>query len=165
MCDGAERQDRVEARQGTYFYLEKPVAGSDLGGFRLVLRRHAAHRIGDAAIDEGEPVIGALGIGAAGEAKFTQGLIEEYAGKVAGEGTSGPVGAAQAGREPDDEQAHILAAERGDGRVVPIGKERALRAAERGKPWTKRAIAIGLRLARRSAAHVTPRFCGVCISR
>ena len=82
-------------------------AGVDLVRRRLVLGRHAAHRIGDAAIDQFEAVIGARGISAAGEAEIDQRRVEQVAGIVAGERPAGAVGAAQAGRQADDQEARV----------------------------------------------------------
>ena len=86
---------------------------------RLVLRRHAAHRIGDAAVDQLKSVVGMRAVLAAREAVARQRLVEQLAGVVAGERPAGAVGALQAGRQTDDQQARIERAERGDRRVEP----------------------------------------------
>ena len=59
MRDAAERDNGAQV-----FHLgdggnEKVAAGLDLGRRRLVFRRHAAHRVGDAAIGQRQAVIDA----------------------------------------------------------------------------------------------------------
>ena len=50
--DAPERQDGGKARHRRDAAREERSAGADLGGRRLVLRRHAAHGVGDHAVDE-----------------------------------------------------------------------------------------------------------------
>ena len=50
MGDLAQRQDHFHVRQGLQLRFQELAAGLDLRRLRLVLRRHAAHRIGDAAV-------------------------------------------------------------------------------------------------------------------
>ena len=104
MRDAAEREDRAQVLHLGDGRLEKIAAGVDLGRRRLVLRRHAAHRVGDAAIDQRQAVVGPRLVVAAREAEFAERLVEQVAGIVAGEGPAGAVGALQAGREADDQQ-------------------------------------------------------------
>ena len=86
---------------------EEVAAGRDLGRRRLVLGRHAAHCIADPAIDQFEAVVGACGIGAAGEAEIDQRRVEQVAGIVAGERPAGAVGAAQPGRQAEHEKTRV----------------------------------------------------------
>ena len=74
------------------------------GGGRLVLRRHAAHGIGDHTVDKLKAVIGALAILACGEAAGEQGFVEKIAGEIPGEGPAGTIGAAQTWRQPDNQK-------------------------------------------------------------
>ena len=61
--------------------------------------------------------------------------IEQVAGIVAGEGTAGAVGALEAGRQPDDQQAHravtAVAHPAATGRVEPVGLGGAIVVAKR----------------------------------
>ena len=85
---------------------------------RLVLRRHAAHRIGDRRADQLQPVVGPRLETARGEAEADQRAVEQVAGIVAGERPAGAVGAAQAGRQADDQQPHA-SRPRAAGRSAP----------------------------------------------
>jgi len=75
-------------------------AGRDLlrGGF--VIRRNAAHGIGDPAIEQLESVVGAGGVTTVRKAEFSQSRVKEVAGIVASEWPPGAVGAAQPGARP-----------------------------------------------------------------
>ena len=80
-------------------------------GRRLVFRRHAAHGVGDARVDQRQPVVDAFVVVAARERKFLQRRVKKVAGIVAGERPPGAVGALQARRQSDDQQACGLVAE------------------------------------------------------
>ena len=54
-----------------------------------------------------EPVVRPRLVVAAGEAELLERLVEQVAGVVAGERPPGAVGAPQAGREADDQQARV----------------------------------------------------------
>ena len=90
------------------------------------------HGIGDARVDELQAVVGALLIGAAGEAEAEQRLVEQVAGIVAGERPAGAVGALHAGRQADDQQARGDRPEGRHRRVEPVRME--LAANSRGTP-------------------------------
>ena len=55
--DGAERQHGAQLRKARDRRHQELPAGGDLGADRLVLRRHAAHRIGDRRADQLQPVV------------------------------------------------------------------------------------------------------------
>src|SRR6202040_4029921 len=112
----------------------------ELEGQRLVLGRQAAHGIGDAAIDEMQPVVRIGAIGALGEAELQQGRIEQVAGIVAGEWPAGAVGAAHAGRQPDDQDARLEVAERAHRRILPVGILAPELVPERDEPWAARTV-------------------------
>ncbi len=69
------------------------VAGLDLGRGWLVLWRHAAHSIDDAAVLEDEAIIRAALIVTRRQIGLQQGLIQEIAGIIAGKGAAGSIGA------------------------------------------------------------------------
>ena len=77
------------------------------------------------------PSSGARVVVAAREAVTRQRLVEQVAGIVAGERPPGAVGAAQAGREADDQQARVERPERGHRRIEP--GRLAARASPRGR--------------------------------
>ncbi len=52
MGDAADRQQRAQTRQSGDAADQELTAGRDLVRRRLVLRRHAAHRIRDHAVDQ-----------------------------------------------------------------------------------------------------------------
>src|ERR1700730_6510450 len=118
-------------------------AGRDLLRRRLVLRRHAAHRIGDAAVDQLEAVTGAGVILAAGEPELEQRCIEQIAGIIAGDRPAGAIGAAQSRCEANDEEARVGWPERFDRRVEPLRFLRTPSFAENDEARAARAIATG----------------------
>ena len=128
--DAAEGNDRGELRHLGDGLFEKAPAGPDLGRRWLVLGRHAAHRIGDAGVDEFQSIIRAFQIDATGKAEIDQGFVEKIAGPVAGEGAARAVGAAQPRCEANDQQTRRGRAEGGDRRIVPVGLTRARLLAE-----------------------------------
>jgi hypothetical protein len=107
----AEREDDARLGRRRQLVRQETVAGLDFTRFRLVLRRHALHGVGDAAVDQLQAVIRRHGLRPAGEAEAMQGGIQQDAGVVAGERPSAAVGAVIAGREADDEQRRLGIAE------------------------------------------------------
>ncbi len=101
--------------------LQKIAAGVDLGRRRLVLRRHAAHRVGDARVDELEPVVDARSKAPSGEAVLLQRRIEQIAGVIAGERPPGAVGAAQPRCEADDQERALTEPNDGTGALNHSG--------------------------------------------
>ena len=104
MRDGAEGEDRLEAGPSLQLGGEKRPAGGDLGRLRLVLRRHAAHRVGNAGAAQLQSILWVGLVMADGKARLQQGSIEQVAGKIAGERAAGPIGAAEPGRQADDQK-------------------------------------------------------------
>src|SRR5215470_18398735 len=111
------------------------------GGF--VVRRNAAHGIGDAAVKQLEPVVDAGGVMAAREAEFSQSRVQEIAGVVAGERPPGAVGAAQPGGKAHDQKPRVVGSKGIDRSVKPARLALAPRLAKRHQPRTARAIAAG----------------------
>ena len=140
MRDRAEREDRPEPRHSADLGGEKPPAGRDLARFGFVLRRHAAHRIGDAHAPELETVIRTGVIIALGEPEFAQRRIEQSAGVIAGKRPPGPVRAAQARREADDQQFGSGIAEGRNRRIEPFRVGSPLSLPESRKAWAERAV-------------------------
>ena len=141
MGDAAERHDDAQLLHFRDGGDEKFAAGVDLRRCRLVLRRHAAHAVGDAGVNQLKRVVGARLEGAAGETVFLHGGVEQIAGEVAGERPSGAVGAAQARGEADDQQARVERPERGHRRVEPRRLTRAPSLAKLREPRTERTVA------------------------
>ncbi len=80
----------------------------DLGADGLVFRRHAAHRIDDAGIQQAQTVVRTSLELASGKTEFTQCAVEQITGIVAGEGASGSIGAAQTWRQPHNQEPNIV---------------------------------------------------------
>ena len=142
--DAPQRDDGAQLRHLRDGGFEKIPAGVDLRRRRLVLRRHAAHAVGDAGVDQFETVIRPRLEHAAGEAVFLQRRVEQVAGIVAGERPPGAVGAAHAGGEADDQQPCAQRPERGHRRVEPGRLLGAPFLAERHEARAARAVAPGL---------------------
>ena len=114
MRDPAERNDGAQL-----FHLgdgrdEKIAARLDLLRRRLVFRRDATHGVRDAAVDQLEPVIRMRAVVAPREAVFFERLVKQHARIVAGERSARAIGALEAGREADNQQACTKGAEGGD---------------------------------------------------
>src|ERR1700688_4518212 len=99
----AERHDRAQPWHSLDGRRQKGPACLDFYRKRLVLWRHATHRVADPAIDQLKPVVRPRLIDALGEAVFDQGGVEQVAGEVAGKGSPGAVGPLQARREAYDQ--------------------------------------------------------------
>src|SRR5487761_1555884 len=141
MSDAAERKHHNELRHSLDGRGKKGAAIGDLSRCRFVFRRHAAHRVGDAAIDQREAVVRPRAIVAFGQAELVQRPVEEFAGIVAGEWPSGSVGAAQARRESDNKKSGIPRTERWYRCVEPLRLARAPSLAKGGKARAPRAVA------------------------
>src|SRR5262245_7564265 len=110
MGDAAERDQRAQVwERGNARDQELP-AGGDLGGGRLVLRRHATHGVRDHAIDEFERLRGSDVVMPTRKPDPEQRAVKQLAGIIAEEGTAGTVGAFQSWRESDDEEPRIIVA-------------------------------------------------------
>ena len=110
MGDAADRQQRAQTRQSGDAADQELTAGGDLGRRRLVLRRHAADRVRDHAIDQLERLGRGDIVASAGKPDLEQRAVEQLAGIVAEEGPAGAVGALQPGSEPDDEEPRAVRA-------------------------------------------------------
>ncbi len=86
---------------------------------RLVVGRRAADRGGDVEVLQFESVRAVRGRRLIGESGLVQDRIHEFAGGIAGERTSGAVGAVGAGSEAEHQHARVGIAEARDG-LSPI---------------------------------------------
>src|SRR3546814_10150814 len=98
------RSSDLPRHGGDHSSQEGPAVGC-LGPCLLVLRRHAAHCIGDTAVDQAEPIARMAAIAALGEAELQEGAIEQVAGVVPGEGAARLVGALQPRRQTDHQRS------------------------------------------------------------
>lgn len=121
MSDQPQGKDSRQLRHRRHLGREEIAAGFDLGRLRTVAGRRAPHRVGDAAIDQGEAVVGAFAISAAGESEAEQGSVEKLARVIASEGAARAIGAHASGSETHHQEVGIECAERWDGRVMPLG--------------------------------------------
>jgi len=69
----------------------------------FVFWRHAAHRVGDPAVDQLKSIVGMRTVVTARKAELDERVVKQHAGMVARERTAGSIGALQAGREADDQ--------------------------------------------------------------
>ncbi len=83
VCDAAQCEHYRSRRERIQFVREKPIAGVDLCPDGLVLGRQALHRIRDAAIQQGQPVIRRQRLGVRTEAELVQGFIQQDPGMIA----------------------------------------------------------------------------------
>ncbi len=139
--DRTQRHKGAQPRRGRNLRGQKFPAIGDFTGFGFVLRRHAAHRVGDPCPDERQPVIRPGVVIALGEPEFVQGGIEQRAGMVAGKRPPGAVGAAQTRRQPDDQDFGAVLAKRRHRRVEPVRMRGPLGLAKRGEPRAARTVA------------------------
>ena len=119
-------QGQQDAGLGLYRKIMPQIrqAAADFLGQRPVQRRHAAHGIGDAAIEQLQIVPGMTRGRGGAETVCIQGFVKQLSGVIAGKGSSRGVGAMQARCEPDNEQPCILRTKRRDGRIVIVGVQR-----------------------------------------
>src|SRR3954453_13421985 len=99
----AKRHDRAQLWHLGKRRRQELAAGVDLRWQRLVLRRYASHRVADPAINQLQSVVGPGTIVASGKAELNQRCIEQVAGVIAGERTTGAISALQSGCEADDQ--------------------------------------------------------------
>ena len=111
MRNGAQRDNHFQARHCGQFVLQMPVTLANLTSCWLVGGRQAANGIADPAIAQSHcrigPLIGAQWLGDTGKAESVQGRIKQFAGHVAGEWPSGPVGAALARPQAENKEFGI----------------------------------------------------------
>src|SRR5262245_40689668 len=108
---------------------------------RLVLGRHAAHRIGDPTVYEFQSIVGMRPVIAAGKTELEQRLVEQDAGVIAGERAAGTICTLQPGRKTDDQYACIDRSKGGHWRIKPGWLSGAPGLAEFNKPWASRTVA------------------------
>lgn len=120
MGNPAEGNDRAKIRQSRDRCREKRAAAPNFLPHRLVLRRNAAHGVGDHASGEKQAIVGRCSVRARGKPEFDQCFIKKIAGKIAGKGPPRAVGAAQAGREANHQQTRVGRAEILNRSVVPF---------------------------------------------
>src|SRR5690606_25080725 len=95
-------------------------AGVFLFARRLVLRRGATDRVGDHAVGQRQVVLAVRLIGPVREAGLLQGVEQQPARVVAGEGAACAVGPHAARRQARNQQAGVGIAEGGGGAVPPV---------------------------------------------
>src|SRR5271165_2375376 len=138
VSDSAEREDRAELPHAGDFRSEKAPASRDFAGFGLVLRWHATDRIGNTRPAQHDAVIRTSIVDALRKAEFSQRLVQQPAGVVAGERPSRAVCPFEARRKADDHQFRGVIAKRWDRSVKPFRMGSSLRLSEGGKARTER---------------------------
>ncbi len=130
MSDNAKGQDYPELGHGRDLGFQKGTAVSRLVREGFVLRRDAAHRVGDPGTRHLQPVTGPGLVSAVSEPEFMQCRVEKIARVIAGKGPPGSVGAAKPGGQADDEQFCGKGAKGRDRSIVPVGVGGCVFAAE-----------------------------------
>jgi hypothetical protein len=105
--DLAKREDDTTIRHLIDFLCKVGIAVIDFIGHRLVLRRYAAHGIGDPAIDQLQTVIEGNTLALVGKAVLMERFVKQESGMVTGEGAPGGIGAMQTRSQPDDKETRI----------------------------------------------------------
>lgn len=121
--DHSQRNQHRLWRQSFQFSSQKSIATANLARQRLILRRHAFHAVGDAAIGQRQIVVFGYGLGFAGESETMQRLIQNNSRVIAGERPARGIRAMKAGRQTHDKQARAGVAKRRDRSVVIIGED------------------------------------------
>lgn len=121
VSDAAKRDNSYQFWKAINLCGEEWSACFDFVGRWFIRRWHASDRVGDHAVFEREPVVRRRFVSSSRKPKLFQCCVQEVAGVIAGEGPPRAVCAADARREPDDEQARIAIAKRGDSAVKPRG--------------------------------------------
>ena len=147
--DAPERQHRTAFRQVFEFAREEGAAGGHFRADGPVLRRDAAHRIDDAAAGGREAVFGMAAIAPPRQAELEQRCEQQVAGIVAGKGPAGPVRAAQAGREADDQDLRAARPESRHRSIEPAGLRFPPTMPERPQARTEGTVRIRLHTALR----------------
>lgn len=148
MSDGAQRQHDAQARHGGHLLGEKFSASLDLRAEGLVAGRYATHRIGDAAVDEGETIVQFAFVCAPAEAMAVQGAVEQIAGEIPGEGPARAIGAFEPRCEANDQESRAGGAEARYRRVEEVRISGPILTTQRRQAWTGGAIAIRLEYGR-----------------
>ena len=138
--DAAERNDGAELRHFGDCPAEKIAAGGDFLRGRLVLGRHAADRIGDTRVAHRDAIIRMGFVNALREAEFSQRLVQQPAGVVAGERPSCAICTFEPWRKADDQQLCDVIAKRWNWRIKPFRVRRSLDLTERGQTRTERTV-------------------------
>ena len=107
MGDAAQCDNRAQIVHFSDRGFQIIAAGRDFLRRGFVVRRNAAHGIGNPAVEQLQPVVGAGGVMTAREAEFSQSRVKEIAGVVAGERPPGAVGAAQPGGKAHDQKSRV----------------------------------------------------------
>jgi hypothetical protein len=142
MGDSAERDDDGRCRQRSEFPDQVGVALPHFGRQWLVRGRQAFDRVRDAAVEELQSVAGRDGFRAARESMRVQRAVQQDARVIPGEWTPRAVGAMQAGRQADDQQAMWPASERRDGPTVVVRMPTDDLVEERRQPGAAPAVRI-----------------------
>lgn len=83
MRHAAEHDDRAQISHFVDSDVQKRAAGVDLGRQGLVLRRNAAHAVADAAVNEGQSIVGPRFIRSSRKAEFDECAVKKIAGEIA----------------------------------------------------------------------------------
>src|SRR5262245_51158734 len=135
-----QRKNRLQVRHLGDFGDEELAASSDLDGQRLVLRRHAAHGIGNAHTYELESVIALRAIGPVGKTVSAERAVQQVPRVIARERTACAVRALQSWSEAHDQKSSVEPPKAWDWIIEEVRVAAAVRAPELRQPRAERTI-------------------------
>src|SRR5689334_13892525 len=113
-------QQATQSRHCADLLGEECVARPGLGWCWQVGWWHATDCVGDAAVGQHQPVLWVRGVDAVCQAEMQQRAIKQLSGVIASEWPAGPIGAAHARGQANNQQFRIEAAEAGYRRIEPV---------------------------------------------
>ncbi len=121
MRDGPERDDGAQAFHLGDGVLQERSARRNLDRQRFVLRRHATHRISDAAVNESQAVISRASNLPLAKTVAGQRVVEQIAGEIAGKRSPGAVCSPERpGAKANDQKPGFERPERWHRRIEPV---------------------------------------------
>ncbi len=111
MSNSTERKNHRSIREFRYLLAQIVVTGPNLLGSGLVLRRNAAHGVGNPASAQPQPVPAPAAGRPVCKAEPEQCFVQQKPGEIPGERPPGGIGAMQPRSQPHDEQCSACIAE------------------------------------------------------
>jgi hypothetical protein len=121
---------------------QESIARFDLRRQRLVGGRQAFDGIADSHVAQSHRIMGVDRSGGTRHSERIQGLIQKYAGMIAGERAAGAVRSMHTGRKADDDQARIGVAEGRYRFAHIVGMQLPHRIKKSGETWATSAVRI-----------------------
>ena len=142
MRDAAECQDRCTRGKRGQLDRQVRIALPDLCRLGLVSGWQALDRVGDARVDQSQPVVDAARVGPRGEAELKERSVEQDARVIAGEGTPDRIGAVHSRGEADDDESRGCRTEGGNRPAMVVRMLGAYRIQKRREPRTAATLGV-----------------------